>query len=333
MTKCGYVDDLILCWKGINLPERHTEFNGVGSQKLVSAAAVAAASAKLWGSPLSRAAAAADSARAQAPVSSLLPAACCSEVESSKCVANVTELHSLRSVQRKVHDNDLVVSKADKECVANVTELHSLRSVQRKVHDNDLVVSKADKGSSGQKLALKAIARWCCGVGIGSIPEIHSPMYTKPAILMISSSCQPKDVHCWTKASPKALHSDRSCAFRIHRDPAILTKSSLHLVGGLPTAHLPTKGQHTQRAGAGRGRARDGRSWKNTSHICWPSCWSFFFDAINCIIEGDDKEHGYSGFDELNRKTYNQIQQTVKMNPGFEGYCTLVLWSWDMENS
>ncbi|KAI8427260.1 hypothetical protein MSG28_014853 [Choristoneura fumiferana] len=38
---------------------------------------------------------------------------------------------------------------------------------------------------------------------------------------------------------PKALHSDRSCAFRIHRDPAILTRSSLHLVGGLPTARLP----------------------------------------------------------------------------------------------
>ncbi|KAI8433692.1 hypothetical protein MSG28_015690 [Choristoneura fumiferana] len=41
----------------------------------------------------------------------------------------------------------------------------------------------------------------------------------------------------------KALHSDRSCAFRIHRDPAILIKSSLHLVGGLPTARKPEDGQ------------------------------------------------------------------------------------------
>ncbi|KAI8420914.1 hypothetical protein MSG28_008081 [Choristoneura fumiferana] len=31
----------------------------------------------------------------------------------------------------------------------------------------------------------------------------------------------------------KALHSDQSCAFYIHRDPAILTRSLLHLVGGL----------------------------------------------------------------------------------------------------
>ncbi|KAI8423733.1 hypothetical protein MSG28_012764 [Choristoneura fumiferana] len=45
---------------------------------------------------------------------------------------------------------------------------------------------------------------------------------------------------------PKALHSDRSCAFRIHRDPAILTRSSLHLVGGLPTARLLVRGRHSR---------------------------------------------------------------------------------------
>lgn len=45
-----------------------------------------------------------------------------------------------------------------------------------------------------------------------------------------SSSCHPKEVHCWTWASPKACQSDLSWAIRINCFPATPTRSSHHLV-------------------------------------------------------------------------------------------------------
>ena len=42
---------------------------------------------------------------------------------------------------------------------------------------------------------------------------------------------QPKDVHCWTLASPKCQHSDRIRAFRFQGVPATFRRLSVHLVG------------------------------------------------------------------------------------------------------
>ncbi|KAJ8708758.1 hypothetical protein PYW08_010140 [Mythimna loreyi] len=36
------------------------------------------------------------------------------------------------------------------------------------------------------------------------------------------------------------------CASRIHRIPAIFARSSVHLVGGLPTLRLPLRGHHSR---------------------------------------------------------------------------------------
>ena len=50
------------------------------------------------------------------------------------------------------------------------------------------------------------------------------------------SSYHPKYVHFWTWASPKCHRSDRFRAFRMLGIPATFTRSSAHLVGGLPSS-------------------------------------------------------------------------------------------------
>jgi hypothetical protein len=45
---------------------------------------------------------------------------------------------------------------------------------------------------------------------------------------------------------PKVLHDDRSCAVFIQRLPATFTRSSVHLVGDLPTLRLPERGRHSR---------------------------------------------------------------------------------------
>ncbi|KAI8425408.1 hypothetical protein MSG28_007156 [Choristoneura fumiferana] len=55
---------------------------------------------------------------------------------------------------------------------------------------------------------------------------------------------KPEDFHCWTNASPLERHNERQLATCIHRFPATLTMSSVHLVGGLPTLRLPMVERH-----------------------------------------------------------------------------------------
>lgn len=45
----------------------------------------------------------------------------------------------------------------------------------------------------------------------------------------IGTQFSPKDVYCWTAASPKVRHFDRSSATGIHCFPAILARSSIHI--------------------------------------------------------------------------------------------------------
>ena len=54
--------------------------------------------------------------------------------------------------------------------------------------------------------------------------------------------CQLKNAHYW--AFPMDFHNGRSSAYRSQRLPATLMRSSVHLVGGHPTLHLPTRNRH-----------------------------------------------------------------------------------------
>jgi hypothetical protein len=45
---------------------------------------------------------------------------------------------------------------------------------------------------------------------------------------------------------PKVLHDERSCAALIQRLPTTFTRSSVHLVEGLPTLRLPVRGCHSR---------------------------------------------------------------------------------------
>lgn len=60
--------------------------------------------------------------------------------------------------------------------------------------------------------------------------------YNVEFLCCISSSHQLTGGHCWIDSS-KVCQTGRSCGNNILRVPATLTRSSLHLVGGLAILH------------------------------------------------------------------------------------------------